>query len=226
MPVPCQLSVQPPFCLGMLSAPSPATSTFDVRPQRQHVRRRSSAAPAIRALPGARPHGVLAAPSNSNRPAECAGRRLACFEQSRAQFHAQDATHGIVEPRHRNLAGANLRERVLVELLPAVRRHEHVEAGVDRRSAAGCVQPSTWPCAFQSPTMKPSKPMRRLSTSVSRPSWPWILLALPARERCHDDLHAGADGRRVAGAVNVAQLLPRWPAHRPDHVLRTCRRRR
>ena len=26
-PVPCQVSVQPPFCLEMLSAPSPATST-------------------------------------------------------------------------------------------------------------------------------------------------------------------------------------------------------
>jgi hypothetical protein len=30
------------------------------------------------------------------------------------------------------------------------------------------VQPGTWPWAFQSPTTKPSKPIRPFSTSVSR----------------------------------------------------------
>ncbi len=34
------------------------------------------------------------------------------------------------------------------------------------------VQPGTWPCAFQSLTTKPSKFIRSLSTSVSRPRLP------------------------------------------------------
>ena len=43
------------------------------------------------------------------------------------------------------------------------------------------VQPSTWPWPFQSPTMKPPKPMRSLSTSVIRSRrpcifWPSMLL--------------------------------------------------
>ena len=43
------------------------------------------------------------------------------------------------------------------------------------------VQPSTWPWPFQSPTMKPSKPMRSFSTSVSSDLlpcifWPFQLL--------------------------------------------------
>ena len=35
-------------------------------------------------------------------------------------------------------------------------------------------QPRTWPWPFQSPTMKPWKPMRSFSTSVSRPRLPCI----------------------------------------------------
>ena len=37
------------------------------------------------------------------------------------------------------------------------------------------VQPATWPCPFQSPTVKPSKFMRFLSTSVIRPLLPVCL---------------------------------------------------
>src|ERR1051325_2237912 len=37
------------------------------------------------------------------------------------------------------------------------------------------VQPGTWLCAFQSPMMKPSKPSRPFSTSVSRLLLPCIL---------------------------------------------------
>ena len=36
------------------------------------------------------------------------------------------------------------------------------------------VQPRTWPWPFQSPTMKPPKFMRSLSTSVSSGLWPCI----------------------------------------------------
>jgi hypothetical protein len=37
------------------------------------------------------------------------------------------------------------------------------------------VQPGSWPWAFQSPTMKPSKPIRPLSTPVSSDLLPCIL---------------------------------------------------
>jgi hypothetical protein len=36
------------------------------------------------------------------------------------------------------------------------------------------VQPSIWPCAFQSPTTKPLKPIRPFRTSVSRLLLPCI----------------------------------------------------
>ena len=68
------------------------------------------------------------------------------------------------------------------------------------------VQPSTWPCAFQSPTVKPSKFMRFLSTSVIRPLLPVMLDAVPARKGDHDGLHAGFDRRHVTRVVDVAQL--------------------
>jgi len=53
-------------------------------------------------------------------------------EQAGADLHPENAAHRFIEPRLRNDAGADLGDRVGVELAPAVGRHEHVEAGVER----------------------------------------------------------------------------------------------
>jgi hypothetical protein len=53
-----------------------------------------------------------------------------------ADLHAQDARHSLVEARHGDFAGVNLREQVRVKPLPAVWRHVHVDAGQQRLRAA------------------------------------------------------------------------------------------
>ena len=68
------------------------------------------------------------------------------------------------------------------------------------------MQPSTWPCAFQSPTTRPSKPIWSRMMPVSRSRLPWTFSPAHPREARHDRLHAGLDRGRIAGAVNVAQL--------------------
>ncbi len=56
------------------------------------------------------------------------GRRL--FELARQSLHPQDSPHGIVHARLRDLAQADLLEKVSVELFPTVGRHVHVETRV------------------------------------------------------------------------------------------------
>ena len=61
--------------------------------------------------------------------------RRGTAEQSGDGLDAQDAPYRIVDASLRNLPGARLREGVLVQLAPAVRRHQHVDAGEYRRRA-------------------------------------------------------------------------------------------
>ena len=51
------------------------------------------------------------------------------------ELGAQDAADRIIKPLHWNLAGFHLGQRVLVEALPAVRRHIHVETREQRGGA-------------------------------------------------------------------------------------------
>ena len=132
--VPCQVTVQPPVCFGMLSAPSPATSTRELR--------RS----------GSRPRSFFSSTSDSRTACRASARCSGAPSSSRlfasgrddgrpfsnrpgAELHAQDARHRIVDARQRNLLRAHLLERVADEVLPLRRHHEHVDAGVDRLRA-------------------------------------------------------------------------------------------
>src|SRR5690606_39948995 len=58
--------------------------------------------------------------------------RRARFKQARTDFYSQNTAHRVVEALSGNLATLRLSQSVFVQLLPArVRRHEHVESGVD-----------------------------------------------------------------------------------------------
>ena len=53
-----------------------------------------------------------------------------------------------------------------------------ITMSIPAMTAAGqlaLLHPSTWPCAFQSDTTNPPKPMRCFSTPVSSPALPVIL---------------------------------------------------
>ena len=206
-PVPCQVMVQPPDCLLMLSAPSPVTSTC------------------LLAASGSRPPLFLSSTSDwrtaSRASARCSGEASILKSPASGRLRRRTAPSNMparnftrrmrVTASSRRSIGMvpsfDLLERVLVQAAPAVRRHVHVEAGVEglRAVVVGAARrPGRAP--FQSPTVKPSKFMRFLSTSVIRPLLPVSFDAVPARERDHDGLHAGFDGRHVARVVDVAQL--------------------
>ena len=57
-------------------------------------------------------------------------------EQTRLDLGAQDAAYGFVHARHGDFAGPDLGQCIRVKRPPAVRRHQHVHPGIDRRGAA------------------------------------------------------------------------------------------
>src|ERR1700678_3589439 len=58
-------------------------------------------------------------------------------KQTGQRLHAQYAAYGILQTRLRDLPGAHLRQRISVQILPAVRRHQHIDAGENRSCTAG-----------------------------------------------------------------------------------------
>ena len=67
---------------------------------------------------------------------ELAVHRAVGLEQPGLDLDPQDAADGVVQAGKRDLARAGLGQGVGVEALPAVRGHEHVEAGVEGLRAA------------------------------------------------------------------------------------------
>src|SRR5271166_6195729 len=55
-------------------------------------------------------------------------RRGGRAEQSGQRFDTQNACDRIVDARLRNRSGAHLRKRVLIERLPTIGSHQHVDA--------------------------------------------------------------------------------------------------
>ena len=129
--LPCQLTVQPPDCLAMLSAPGPATSTFApgerqhrafILEQHQRLRDRF-----------ARQRQMVGASDLVRREPVLAR----AVEEPDLGFHAKDPPDRVIEPALWQLAGAGVAQQAVVEALPAVGRHVHVEPGVERRRAIG-----------------------------------------------------------------------------------------
>src|SRR3546814_12261577 len=95
------------------------------------------------------------------------------------------------------------------------------------RSACGqlaLVQPSTCPCAFQSETVKPPKPMRSLSTSVTRLRLP-VILRLCQLEKLSitvaTPISSRSEERRV-GKECVSTCRSRWS---PYHLTKKKKRK-
>src|ERR1700680_2689521 len=59
------------------------------------------------------------------------------IEESRDGLDAKDTSHRIVHARLGYLPGADLGQGISIQFPPAIRRHQHVDAGEERRRAAG-----------------------------------------------------------------------------------------
>ena len=139
--------------------------------------------------------------------AERALRRRHAVEQAEPQLDAQDARHGIVEPRHRDLARLHLPNRTVVVAAPTFRRHQHVDAGVERRRtilvrAAGDLAVRVPVTDDEAAEVHPALEHVGQQVMVAV-----HLHAVPRRERRHHALHAGMDRERVRRAMHGAQLL-------------------
>ena len=128
---PCQVSDQPPACIGRLSAPLPTTRILAAALQGQHAavvlqqhqrladrlaRQIATAAECITARPGAGPSP---------------GR----VEQPGPQLHADNARDRVVDPAHRDSPAAHVLDGRRDERLPVVGHHDQVDAGIDRLRA-------------------------------------------------------------------------------------------
>ena len=133
-------------------------------------------------------------------------RRAHLLEQAGADLDAKDAAHRFVEARLRDLAGADLGQGVGIELAPAVGRHEHVEAGVEALRAGGVG--AAVDLAVRVPVADDQAVEADLvaDDAGEQVAAAMDLGAAHPREARHDRLDAGLDRRRIAGAVNVAQV--------------------
>ena len=128
------------------------------------------------------------------------------LEQSGDGLDAQNAPHGIVDASLRNLAGPRLAQRVLVQLPPTVRRHQHVDAGEYRGRAPELGAARNLfvgvPVAHHEPAEghPPLQDIRQQIVIAVQ------LDAIPAVIGRHDDQCAGVDRRGVPCAVHRTEF--------------------
>ena len=127
-------------------------------------------------------------------------------EQPEARLHAQDAGNGVINAADVQLAPLKRVKQALVNLAPVLRRHEHVDSGINRPGAG-----------FAQIVMKMLKPVPVTDHESGEAHLPLehigeqVLVAVqldPVEviERRHHHLRAGGDGRHVGCAVNIAQF--------------------
>ena len=133
-------------------------------------------------------------------------RRQSGIEQAQPEFHAQDPRHCVIKTRHRDFAGANLRNRVGVDGAPGVGRHEHVETGIDGGGAAVIAAAGHFAVAIPVADDKAVEAQALLEHAGQQTLIAVHLLAVPTGERGHHGLRAGLQRGDVAGAMHVAQF--------------------
>src|ERR1700754_5247913 len=175
-PVPCHVSVQPPFCLEMLSAPSPAT--------RMHLHGATGSTP-----------WLFFSSTNDSLTARRANARCEGLPTTSSDLTASALADGSpasnmprrIFTRRMRVTASSTRLIGITPALTSARVFLYTpfqESGASSMSSSALyaaaqsslVQPGTCPCAFQSPSTIPSKPMRSLSTPVIRDRLPAIFI--------------------------------------------------
>ncbi len=128
------------------------------------------------------------------------------IEHAQRELDAQDAAHGIVDALRRNLAGARLLQGIAVQGSPAVRCHQHVDAGVEGCGAA--VVAATRHLSVRVPVADDEAvEAEAVFQHVGQQAPVAVHLhALPAGEGGHHRHHTGLDRNRVALRVDADQL--------------------
>jgi hypothetical protein len=116
-----------------------------------------------------------------------------CPHQPELEFHAQDAAHRIVDPRHGNRALLRLGQRGVEQALPAIGRHRHVEPGVEagraRRDRAAFDLAMAVPIAHD----EAAKAHAALEHIGEQRTVAVVLHAVPTGKAGHDGERAGID---------------------------------
>src|SRR2546427_2117492 len=117
-----------------------------------------------------------------------------------------DSSHTVIEPRLRDLAAFHLRHETLVQRLPVVGNHEHVDTGIERlraakiRAAGNLSMPV--PVADDE-AVESHSPFEHVCEEFPIAVH---LAALPTALRNHDGLDAGFDRVDVTARMNIAKL--------------------
>ena len=128
------------------------------------------------------------------------------IQQPRPRLHPQDPAHGIVKARDRNHTFPHLPQQVSGEVLPAVRRHVHVQPGNNRIRAVGLAAsrqlPVPVPVADHHAVEIPvpfQEARQQVLASVH-------FLPLPSGEGRHHALQPRLKRRGIGDGVNVAHV--------------------
>ncbi|GAW42585.1 hypothetical protein SH203_03010 [Brevundimonas sp. SH203] len=133
--------------------------------------------------------------------------RAAVIEQAGLDLDPQDAAHRLVQTRHRDLARLHLGQGRGVERLPAVGRHEHVDAGVEGQGAA-FVRTARQLAVGVPVRHHEAVEAQRAAQHVGQDGLVARMLdPVPAGEAGHDRQHARVDGLGIAGQVGADHLL-------------------
>ena len=137
--------------------------------------------------------------------ADLALRGLAGFEQAEPELDPQDPAHRIIQPLLADRAGFCCGQRGLVEPLPAVRRHRHVQARIDRGRAVVVLAAGNLAMAVpvaDHETAERHPPLQCIGEVALVAVHP---LAIDAVEARHHRLRTGRDRGRIAGGVDPHQ---------------------
>ncbi len=128
------------------------------------------------------------------------------FKDTRSEFDAQNTPHGVVQAFGRNPPRFRMLERAVIESLPAIGRHIHIEASIQRLGTIGggaswdqrVTVPVTHHKAFKvHPVFQDIGEQLFLSVHA---------LTLPSGKARHDRLRASGHSGHISCAVNVAQF--------------------
>ena len=139
-------------------------------------------------------------------------RGAARSEETRAQLHAQDAGHGVVDARHGDCAALDELDGVVDELAPLGGNHEDIDAGVQRLGAAEVAAAGHLadpvPVGHDEP-VEAHLPLQDIRDEVAAPVDLALvdvqLLVGPTAERDHHGLCTRAQRAEIALAVDFSQ---------------------
>ena len=165
--VPCQLIVQPPACIAMLSAPDPAIRTFAPLRIGRTLSSFLSSTSDFETASRARSRWSCL-PTNDVWPRTVGVspmRPSLYFTRNMRRTASSNRAFGIRPSR----AAVNVEANNPFQLSGAMNRSSPALIAAAQSVAE---QPATWPWPFQSPTTSPLKPIRCFNTSVRREALP------------------------------------------------------